>query len=589
MTVLKKRIRLGGGLAAMGRSLTRFPLPMACGLLFAAAYIGEEHAVGWLMKNKADDRLMAVGFLGFFLTLAIALFAEARGWNRLRHAGLAAVAVICLIWRVYEQPTDPDVFFGGLILFLAPCFILLTMAAPFLNRNATDSGFWAFNRSAWLSAAFGLLVAVVVGTGLCAGYKAVEMLFGVSLSYHVFEDTWVMCLAVLWPWQALAGVPRQFDTPDGEYCPRWVTYLAAYFLVPFVAAYVAIILAYIVKIAVAWDLPKGQVAYVVAGYVGFGVATYLVTYPLRESGNRLIRLFQRYFQKALFVPAALMALAVGLRIDQYGFTEARYILVAFAAWLVLLTLYFAYSRSRRLLFIPVSAALMLLAGSTGPWGAQGISVNSQLSRLEGLLLEHGLLVDGQLSSTGKSRARQIPGADRKSISGAVRYLVSREAVYRLRPWFYEGALDFGQKLTAKEIVGAMEIEYLSRWENTERHEYIAVHDLDLNISGYRVLSRFQWSGSKNRIVGAGLRGGPYRVGLKQERAIMTVANAAGAKLQFDLRALIKRLAKTKSEREHKKLMVLDASNGNFAARLYVGRLYGFGDSVSLTEAVLLIR
>lgn len=589
MVHLEKRSRFGDSLAAMGRSLVRFPLPMVCGVLFAAVNIGAKHTVGWLAENKTDDRLMAIGFLGFFLTLAIALFAEARGWSRFRQVGLAAVALACLVWRVYVQSTGHGAFSGGLILFLAPAFILLTMAAPFVRSNAADAGFWEFNRAAWSSAAFGLLVAVVLGTGLSAGYKAVEMLFGVNLSYRLFENSWVLCLAVLWPWQALAGVPERFDAPDGDYCPRWVEYLATYFLVPFVAAYVVIILAYIVKILVAWDLPKGEVAYVVAGYVGFGVATYLVTYPMRDTGNRLIQLFQRYFLKALFVPAALMAVAVGLRIDQYGVTEARYILVAFAAWLVLLASYSLFSRRCRLLFIPVTAALILLAGSTGPWGAQGVSVKSQLGRLEGLLRQHGLLEDGRISPNARKAARQMTRADRKRISSAVRYLVSRESTARLRPWFDEETLDFRRDVTAKDIVAAMQIKYVPRWENTERHRYVANHDRDLDVAGFRILSRFQWGGWKGRTIGVGRLGGPYRVAYDPASARMTVTDAAGVQLRFDLRDLAKRLEKTRDAAERRKLMVLDASEGSFAARLYVEHLYGLGDVVNVAEAVLLIR
>jgi hypothetical protein len=360
-------------------------------------------------------------------------------------------------------------------------------------------------------------------------------------------------------------------------------------LVPFVTAYLAIICIYIVKIVVDWDLPKGQVAYVVAGYVGFGVATYLVAYPLRETGNRLTRLFLRYFLRGLFVPAALMAVAVGMRIAQYGVTEARYTLVAFAVWLTILAVYFVFSRQRRLLFIPVSAALLLAAGSTGPWGAQGVSVHSQLSRLEGLLLRSGLLVDGRVVPAGKDRAKQMPARDQKRISGAIRYLVSREETARLRPWFEGAALDFEQDLTAPKIVAAINLKYLDRWQDTEYYRFSVTHDADLNIAGYRILSRFQLGRSMKRTLGAGRHGGPYRVAYDRGRGLMTVTDGAGLMLRFDLMALVKRLAKAKDSLGRKKMMVLTAADGEFRARLYVQRVQGSGDSIGQAGVMLLIR
>lgn len=590
MENLTKRLHFGGGWAAMGRSLGRFPLPMACGLLFAAAYIGEEHGVGWLEKNKVDDQIMAFGFLGFFLTLAITLFAEGRGWSRLRQFAMAAVALPLLGLRVYVQPNDNDVFFGGLHLFLGPSFVLLAMSAPFFKHDANDAAFWQFNRTAWLSAAFGLLVALVVGFGLMAGYRAVEMLFGLNLSSRLYGDSWVLCFAVLWPWQALAGLPGRFDAPEDEACPRWVRYLAGYFLVPFVTAYLIIICVYIVKILIDWDLPKGQVAYVVAGYVGFGVATYLVAYPLRETGNRLTRLFQRYFLRGLFVPAALMAVAIGQRIAQYGVTESRYALVAFAVWLAILAAYFVVSRQRRLIFIPVSAAMLLAIGSTGPWGAQSVSVHSQLSRLEGLLQRHGLLVDGRVVLAGKKRSEQIPKADLKSISGAVRYLVSREASARLRPWFEGLAFDFEQEtLTAYKVVAAMKLEYLDRWQDTEYFTFSATHDTDLDIAGYRTFSRFQLNGSVKRRLGAARSGRSYLVAYDRGDGVMTVTDGAGVVLRFDLKALVERLRAVKKSGGHRKMMILTAADGKFGARLHVNRIRGSGDIIHWSEVLLFIR
>lgn len=588
MENLTKRLRFGGGWAAMGRSLGRFPLPMACGLLFAMAYLGEEHGVGWLEKNKVDDQIMAFGFLGFFLTLAITLFGEGRGWDRLRRFGLAGAALLLLGWRVYVQPTGHSVFFSGLYLFLAPCFVLLAMSAPFLKRDANDAAFWQFNRTAWLSAAFGLLVALVVGTGLSAGYAAVEMLFGLDLKSWLYEDTWILCFAVLWPWQALAGFPAKYETPEGDYCPRWVRYLATYVLVPLVTAYLVIICIYIVKIVAAWDIPKGQLAYVVASYVGFGVVTYLVGYPLRETGNRLIRLFQGYFPRVLFVPAALVAVAAGLRIAQYGVTEARYALVAVAVWLVLLAGYFTFSPKRRLIFIPVSAALLLAIGSTGPWGAQGVSAHSQLIRLEGVLLRNGLLVDGRVAPAGKEQAEQIPQDDLKSISGAVHDLVSREEAARLHPWFEDTKLDFEQDLTAKEIVVAMNLKYLGCSRDTAYFTFSESHDEDLDIAGYRTLSRFQLNDSMTRTLGAARPGGSYLVAYDRGDGVMTVTNAAGVALRFDLLALTKRLAAAETPRGRTEMM-LTAASGKFGARLHVKQIRGRGDTIDWSEVLLLIR
>ena len=94
-----------------------------------------------------------------------------------------------------------------------------------------------------------------------------------------------------------------------------------------VIVYLVVLYAYIVKILIQWRLPEGEVGWVVSSYAATGVVVYLISAPWRNDEAAHIRFFQRWFYPALFAPIAVLALAAWIRIQEYGITEPRYLLV----------------------------------------------------------------------------------------------------------------------------------------------------------------------------------------------------------------------------------------------------------------------
>ncbi|MGE3832754.1 MAG: hypothetical protein AB7F76_17325, partial [Parvibaculaceae bacterium] len=76
----------------------------------------------------------------------------------------------------------------------------------------------------------------------------------------------------------------------------------------------------------------------------------------------------------------------------------RYGIGVVALWLVIVAAYLAIRRNRAdMRLILGSLAVLLLVGSTGPWGANSISINSQYGRLIAALeSEHLLTPDGKI-------------------------------------------------------------------------------------------------------------------------------------------------------------------------------------------------
>jgi hypothetical protein len=120
--------------------------------------------------------------------------------------------------------------------------------------------------------------------------------------------------------------------------------------------------------------------------------------------------------------------------------------------------------------------VIALLVSFGPWGAFSISEHNQVKRLEEVLTNNHLLVNGK---TQKAKG-EIPFADAKRISVIIRYLSETHGVSALQPWFAEqlDTLQVGhnrnrwnkQQEDPKRITQLLGVRYVGKWERDDDDE-----------------------------------------------------------------------------------------------------------------------
>ena len=97
----------------------------------------------------------------------------------------------------------------------------------------------------------------------------------------------------------------------------------------------------------------------------------------------------------------MLVAAIWRRLGDYGVTPDRYGIALVAVWVAALVLYLAVRRNRAdMRAIIGAAAVLLLVGAAGPWGANGTTIASQFGRLVTLLESTGVLQDGKLVDKG---------------------------------------------------------------------------------------------------------------------------------------------------------------------------------------------
>jgi hypothetical protein len=431
----------------LSAAISRFPLAVALAAAFTAYKL-------YLDAGVADfeARLLLWLAASFLWVVIVDFYAESRG--RAFHARallwVLGMAVLALLFWL-----DQDIWLSAGMLLAS--LALMVGLSGHLGRRETNATFWLFNHRLWLAALLGLTAAILLGAGLFAIHETLKFLFGIEFPRDVPTYIWTISLGFVAPVSALAFAPRSFTDPitpreEGEFTLRAVSALVKFVLVPLLLVYTAILYAYAIKIALAWELPKGTLGAMVTAYLLVGAATLLLGYPSRESGGVLVRFFWRYWMWLAALPVLLLFIAVFRRIGDYGMTQSRYLVVLVGIWaLILAGLRIWRGRNLDLRLVPGVLAGLLLAGSFGPGGAIGLSVISQKAELGRLLTQRGILADGKLAPGSAEAGKTLPAEDAARVRAIEWYLNSHHALGLLAPWF-EGAPDdpFAEGKTPEE-------------------------------------------------------------------------------------------------------------------------------------------
>lgn len=366
-------------------------------------------------------------------------------------------------------------------LFLFPALLISLMFAPYLLTPSEDADCCHFNSAL----AFNILFAGISTLILCGGLStimfSIHFLFDVKIEGEVYADIWCIGAMFFGPFYALSNMPKyyNFSVQEQYTYPLAVKFIATYLLAPLLTIYTVILYAYMVKILIQWDLPKGHLAYMITGYGIVGVLTHFLAYPLRDEAKGVLKFINDYFYHALLIPIVLMAMAIWVRVDAYGITENRYAVILATIWFGGTALYMVLSQAKSLKVIPVGISILGLLACFGPWGAMSTSARSQVSRLETLLTANNILVDGKIV---KKDDHMISLEDQKNVTSIVRYLAHSGKAKRIVHWFPKGSYLHKEEVkegrrsyrygAASEIMKDMGLKEVYKWQNEESY-YLA--------------------------------------------------------------------------------------------------------------------
>jgi hypothetical protein len=436
-----------------------------------------------------------VALLGISLLTTVKLICEHYRLSQ-RHAIVwQIIAFLPLVAYYFSLPTPiyegPFKHIVRYVVIAAGLHFLVAFA-PYIKKGSLN-GFWQYNRVLFLRFLTAILYSGVLYIGLCLALLAIDKLLGINIDEKLYLELWVAIAGLFNTWFFLAGIPHSLqDLEETTEYPTGLKIFTQYVLLPLVVIYLAILYLYMAKIIINWSWPEGWIGILVLSFAIAGILALLLVYPIRKQrSNRWIQRFSHGYYIAMLPLVVLLLLAIWRRVTEYSFTENRYYVLVLALWLGAVSIYFIVSNRQNIKVIPTSLCLIAFLSCYGPWSAFQVAQKSQLNRLESMLVQHDILVDGKIQKVEKSLSFE----DKKAISSTVYYLVQHHGAATFKPWLsipIDSVKD--QKYTSayttsENIMQEMGLDYVSRYRNKTQYytvaNYYVKDSAPTKVSGYQ--------------------------------------------------------------------------------------------------------
>lgn len=397
---------------------TRFPFPALFMAIFTAIIVAEGS-----LRDEFLVRILGGIVLAAYLCVSIVLAAESKGRRPSALLQLSVFAVVmALAWFSKGLQLNIPMAIGAAILLLGNAVIW--------RQKRNDLHVWDFTHKLWTAVGFATLGSTIYQLGLIAIMVALKSLFGINIKDTIEHFLLPIGLGFLAPLFWLASLPPVDEDYNDLYenpgfVSKSVAFLGSWLLSPLTLIYALILLAYGVKIVIAGELPNGEIGQLTSPFLIIGTLTWLALEPPFISKNTLAKTFRKLWWPVSIPAALLLAVAVFVRIGEYGFTPERFALLGLVIWSFGLALWFIFAPALRrdIRLIPGFAAVLLAVGAVG---AGGLSILNQGQRLDANL-SAAVVVNEQ---GAVSDIKDIAAARRAK--GALEYLMRHSGESRVK-------------------------------------------------------------------------------------------------------------------------------------------------------------
>ena len=268
--------------------------------------------------------------------------------------------------------------------FLILSSILFIFVAPFWNKNISNEKFWAWTKQilfALLLTAFLSLIVFFTFLGLMS---VLEHLFHIEFNRQ-FEKELSLFVFVLFGLQYfLSQIPLKPEETEAKPYFRMEVIFTQYILTPIVLLYFLLFSTYLLKTLYFSEWNEGSLSLLVLSFSALSIVTLLFWIGLSSDKTQKIKY---WIWGAILIQTMVLLFNLYIRIDAYGLTERRYILLLIAVWLVTLSLYFLCVKKASYKWMFISLSLLLFLSQFGVWSDKNVAKVNQINLLKELLIE----------------------------------------------------------------------------------------------------------------------------------------------------------------------------------------------------------
>ncbi len=404
-------------LKGLSTSISRFPVSTLLSfILFTLLVMLNERSIDG-SNTDVLEKMAIVTTLGFFLSVSLTQILE-RIKTKLPKipvvlAGTLGFMAIYYFFFLKEINNVTMIRSGGTLVFL-----IITVFYTLKKKDDTDYERYVMKIFSGFFITF--LYAGVLFLGIAFIIFTVNALFDANIDgkwylYSFYASTFIFGSPLL-----LSKLPEKDEMVADTPYSKVFRALLLYIVIPLIIIYTVILYVYFVQILVTQEWPRGLVSNLVLWYAAFSVGVIFFIYPIVEEAP-IARLFKTWFPRAIIPILVMMFVSIGLRINQYGFTESRYYVVLLGLFVLGSMVYFSIIKKSTMVFIPIALSFFVLISVYGPLSALEVSYRSQNQRLTEILQDNGMLSDNVITAKN-----DLPVEAQKNIASITSFFINRD-------------------------------------------------------------------------------------------------------------------------------------------------------------------
>ncbi|MBQ6028770.1 MAG: DUF4153 domain-containing protein [Treponema sp.] len=358
--------------------------------------------------GEKRKKLFAIGGQALSAALffvAYALFKGESAYRLLAYFGTEAaimfLAVFLLMFEQEEKLVAPNIIVSGMISGIAAGCVC---AGLFIIRFAVDNLLFKLTG----------LVQIVVDSS-------------------IISFSWLVCCACIFV--AYATKPKEEIS-----VPKAFKVIFMFILLPLYLILLFVLYAYIAKSLFTLSLPNGRINW----FVSFASVFYLVFFfSIRQFESKAVQLYCKWGAALLIPLIVTQCVAFGIRINAYGYTEARYASLLYILFSVAcVAISFIKKGKYMSAAFPLFAALCLFASVT-PMNLLDVPFKNQTARIEKLFKSAGLFnQDGTLDA--QSSEQKLSEEQKAQVVSSYNEIIKSDSKIKKALWLLKdgGKYDF---------------------------------------------------------------------------------------------------------------------------------------------------
>lgn len=374
----------------------RFPLAAALAIFATIAFIYVYESGHLPTEYKFSHWLTIYPIAATMIALSVSLVQESRKkFSFLPHIIAGAIwLAISIALVLYFSKNSNDIgrtYVGMTYLFIYTTAFLSIFVAPFFKQN-DENGFWVFlmkNAKAAVVATAISVVLLIAIDGLLFGFFN---LFDIKVSARPFVYSAIISSCTIFPILFFSGIPSIDDClQETPALNKFQTSANKFLFLPVISLYIILLYAYIAKIIIQWEMPKGMVSYLVSASMLLMLLRVTLTLPERINPKPS---FEKTLLKIL--PAAciplviLMSVGIMRRISDYGISEDRYYIAAINIFYYIIIAILLIDKIKcKSRYITIVFCSMFLILTNGPLSALNVTHRIWMGSIKDALTELG--------------------------------------------------------------------------------------------------------------------------------------------------------------------------------------------------------